>query len=290
MDIFLQLVINGLLLGGAYAIISIGLTLIFGVIRVVNFAHGEFLMVAMYAAYLFSTQLGWHPYVAVVPIAILLFGLGALMQRAIIQPLLSADGHIQIFATVGVSTALMNLALLVFGADVLAIQTDIGTGTIFLGGFSIGIGPLITLIVALLLVGGMHWFLKHTYLGRAFRAVAQHRYAASLMGVNVPVIYVLAFAIGSAFVGVGGALLAPQYPVFPTIGSYFVLTAFVIVVLGGMGSLTGALFGSLLIGLVDSLAGYYVAPDLKEVVYFAIFILILVFRPTGLFGLGRGSE
>lgn len=290
MDIFLQLVINGLLLGGAYAIISIGLTLIFGVIRVVNFAHGEFLMVAMYAAYLFSTQLGWHPYVAVVPIAILLFGLGALMQRAIIQPLLSADGHIQIFATVGVSTALMNLALLVFGADVLAIQTDIGTGTIFLGGFSVGIGPLITLIVALLLVGGMHWFLKHTYLGRAFRAVAQHQYAASLMGVNVPVIYVLAFAIGSAFVGVGGALLAPQYPVFPTIGSYFVLTAFVIVVLGGMGSLTGALFGSLLIGLVDSLAGYYVAPDLKEVVYFAIFILILVFRPTGLFGLGRGSE
>lgn len=290
MDIFLQLVVNGLLLGGAYAIISIGLTLIFGVIRVVNFAHGEFLMVAMYAAYLFSTQLGWHPYVAVVPIAILLFGLGALMQRAIIQPLLSADGHIQIFATVGVSTALMNLALLVFGADVLAIQTDIGTGTIFLGAFSIGVGPLITLIVALLLVGGMHWFLKHTYLGRAFRAVAQHQYAASLMGVNVPVIYVLAFAIGSAFVGVGGALLAPQYPVFPTIGSYFVLTAFVIVVLGGMGSLTGALFGSLLIGLVDSLAGYYVAPDLKEVVYFAIFILILVFRPTGLFGLGRGSE
>lgn len=290
MDIFLQLVINGLLLGGAYAIISIGLTLIFGVIRVVNFAHGEFLMVAMYAAYLFSTQLGWHPYVAIVPIAILLFGLGALMQRAIIQPLLSADGHIQIFATVGVSTALMNLALLVFGADVLAIQTDVGTGTFFVGGFSIGEGPLITLIAALLLVWGMHLFLKRTYLGRAFRAVAQHQYAASLMGVNVPVIYILAFAIGSAFVGVGGALLTPQYPVFPTIGSYFVLTAFVIVVLGGMGSLTGALFGSLLIGLVDSLAGYYVAPDLKEVVYFAIFILILVFRPTGLFGLGRGSE
>ena len=290
MDIFLQLVINGLLLGGAYAIISIGLTLIFGVIRVVNFAHGEFLMVAMYAAYLFSTQLGLHPYVAIVPIAILLFGLGALMQRAIIQPLLSADGHIQIFATVGVSTALMNLALLVFGADVLAIQTDVGTGTFFLGPFSIGEGPLITLIAALLLVWGMHVFLTRTYLGRAFRAVAQHQYAASLMGVNVPVIYILAFAIGSAFVGVGGALLTPQYPVFPTIGSYFVLTAFVIVVLGGMGSLTGALFGSLLIGLVDSLAGYYVAPDLKEVVYFAIFILILVFRPTGLFGLGRGSE
>lgn len=290
MDIFLQLVVNGLLLGGAYAIISIGLTLIFGVIRVVNFAHGEFLMVAMYATYLFASHLGWHPYVSVVPVAILLFGLGALMQRAIIQPLLNADGHIQIFATVGVSTALMNLALLVFGADVLATHTDIGTGTVFLGSLSLGVGPLVTLGVALLLVAGMHFFLTKTYLGRAFRAVAQHRYAASLMGVNVPVIYVLAFAIGSAFVGVAGALLTPQYPVFPTIGTYFVLTAFVIVVLGGMGSLAGALLGSLLIGLVDSLAGYYIAPDLKEVVYFAIFILILVFRPTGLFGLGRGSE
>lgn len=290
MDIFLQLVVNGLLLGGAYAIISIGLTLIFGVIRVVNFAHGEFLMVAMYATYLFASHLGWHPYVSVVPVAILLFGLGALMQRAIIQPLLNADGHIQIFATVGVSTALMNLALLVFGADVLATHTEIGTGTVFLGSLSLGVGPLVTLGVALVLVAGMHFFLTKTYLGRAFRAVAQHRYAASLMGVNVPVIYVLAFAIGSAFVGVAGALLTPQYPVFPTIGTYFVLTAFVIVVLGGMGSLAGALLGSLLIGLVDSLAGYYIAPDLKEVVYFAIFILILVFRPTGLFGLGRGSE
>lgn len=290
MDIFLQLVVNGLLLGGAYAIISIGLTLIFGVIRVVNFAHGEFLMVAMYATYLFAAHLGWHPYVSIVPVAILLFGVGALMQRVIIQPLLHADGHIQIFATVGVSTALMNLALLVFGADVLATHTSIGTGTLFLGPISVGIGPLITLCVALLLVAGMHWFLHSTYLGRAFRAVAQHRYAASLMGVNVPLIYVLAFGVGSAFVGVAGALLTPQYPVFPTIGTYFVLTAFVIVVLGGMGSLTGALLGSLLIGLVDSLAGYYIAPDLKEVVYFAIFILILIFRPTGLFGLGRGSE
>lgn len=290
MDIFIQLVVNGLLLGGAYAIISIGLTLIFGVVRVVNFAHGELLMVGMYATYLLAAHLGWHPYVSIVPVALLLFGLGALMQRAIIQPLLEADGHIQIFATVGVSTALMNLALLVFGADVLSTSVQVGTGTLLLGNITVGIGPLITLLVALALVAGMHLFMTRTYLGRAFRAVAQHRNAAALMGVNVNAIYVIAFAIGASFVGVAAALLMPQYPVFPTIGTYFVLTAFVIVVLGGMGSLTGALFGSLIIGLVDSLAGYYVAPDLKEVVYFAIFILILVFRPTGLFGLGRGSE
>ncbi|AZY48053.1 branched-chain amino acid ABC transporter permease [Bordetella avium] len=290
MDILLQLIVNGLLLGGAYAIISIGLTLIFGVVRVVNFAHGEFLMVGMYATYLLAMNLGWHPYVSLAPVALLLFVIGAAMQRFVVQPLLDADGHIQIFATVGVSTALMNLALLVFGADVRATPVELGTGIISLGSISVVSGQLITLIAALALAGGMHWFMTRTYLGRAFRAVAQHRNAAALMGVNVRGIYVLAFGIGSAFVGVAAALLTPQYPVFPTIGTYFVLTAFVIVVLGGMGSLFGALLGSMLIGLVDSLAGYYIAPDLKEVVYFAIFLLILVLRPTGLFGLGRGSE
>lgn len=290
MDILIQLIVNGLLLGGAYAIISIGLTLIFGVVRVVNFAHGELLMVAMYGTYLLAHHLGWHPYVSVVPIALILFGLGALMQRAIIQPLLNADGHIQIFATVGVSTALMNLALLVFGADVFSTSVEFGTDTWLVGPVALGSGQFFTLLVAIVLVVGMHWFMSHTYTGRAFRAVAQNRDAAALMGVNVPVIYILVFAIGSAFVGVAGAMLTPQYPVFPTIGTYFVLTAFVIVVLGGMGSLVGAFAGSMLIGLVDSLAGYYIAPDLKEVVYFAIFILILAFRPTGLFGLGRGSE
>ncbi|AKQ54041.1 branched-chain amino acid ABC transporter permease [Bordetella hinzii] len=290
MDILLQLIVNGLLLGGAYAIISIGLTLIFGVVRVVNFAHGEFLMVGMYATYLLALKLGWHPYVSVAPVALLLFAVGAAMQRFIIQPLLDADGHIQIFATVGVSTALMNLALLVFGADVRATPVEAGTGILAFGGLSVVSGQVITLVVALLLAGGLHLFMTRTYLGRAFRAVAQHRNAAALMGVNVRGIYVLAFAIGSAFVGVAAALLTPQYPAFPTIGTYFVLTAFVIVVLGGMGSLLGALLGSMLIGLVDSLAGYYIAPDLKEIVYFAIFLLILVLRPTGLFGLGRGSE
>lgn len=290
MEIFIQLVVNGLLLGGAYAIISVGLTLIFGVVRVVNFAHGELLMVGMYGAYLMATKMGLHPYVAIFPMALILFALGALMQRAIIQPLLEADGHIQIFATVGVSTALMNLALLIFGADILSTSVEVGTRTLQVGFLTIGEGQLITLIVAFLLVLGMHFFMTHTYLGRAFRAVAQHRYAAALMGVNVNAIYVTAFAVGASFVGIAASLLTPQYPVFPTIGTYFVLTGFVIVVLGGMGSLTGAFLGSMLIGLVDSLAGYYVAPDLKEVVYFAIFILILVFRPTGLFGLGRGSE
>lgn len=290
MEILVQLLINGLLLGGAYAIISVGLTLIFGVVRVVNFAHGEFLMVGMYLVYLLAKQLGWHPYATAVPVALLLFVVGAAMQRFIIQRLLDADAHIQIFASVGVSTLLLNLALVLFGADVRSTEVTVGNSPIDFGPFSIVSGQLYTLIVALLLVGSLHLFLTRTFAGRAFRAVAQHRYASALMGINVQRTYVLAFGLGAAVVGLAAGLLAVQYPVFPTVGQYFVLTAFVIVVLGGLGSLFGALMGSLFIGLVDSLAGYYIAPDLKEVVYFGIFLLILVVRPTGLFGLGRGSE
>lgn len=286
MEILIQLVINGLLLGGAYTIISLGLTLIFGVVRVVNFAHGEFLMIGMYLVYLIAAHLGLHPYLGLVPVAVILFALGALTQKGIIQPLLNADEHIQIFATVGVSTILLNLALVVFGANVYRAPAELGAGLFNVGPFSIVSGQLITFVVGIGLAVLLNLFMHRTYLGRALRAVAQHRYAATLMGVNVYNVYAIAFGLGAAFVGVAAGLLAPQYPVFPTVGTYFVLTAFVIVVLGGLGSLYGAVAGSMIIGVVDTLAGYYIAPDLKEVVYFGIFLLILALKPTGLFGAG----
>lgn len=290
MSIFIQLLINGLLLGGAYAIISISLTLIFGVVRVVNFAHGELLMVGLYATWLITSHTGLHPYVTVVPVAILLFAIGALMQRFVIQPLLTAEPHIQIFATVGVSTALLNLALMVFGADVRTVEAKVGTDAFQVGPISIVTGQLVTFVVAIIVAVGVYLFLQRTFTGRGFRALAQNRSAAALMGVNVNKAYVLVFGLGAALLGLAATLLAVQYPVFPTVGQYFVLTAFVVVVLGGLGSLPGAVVGSLFIGLIDSLAGYYVGSDLKEVVYFVIFLVILTLRPTGLFGLGRGSE
>lgn len=290
MDVLIQLVLNGILLGSMYAIISVGLTLIFGIVRVVNFAHGEFLMVGMYAAYLLAAKFGLHPYAAAVPIVILLFAIGAAVQRFLIQPLLGAEEHIQIFATVGLSTALVNLALLVFGADLYSIPPSAAQGTVMVGGFSLVKGQLVMFVCALALVAGLHLFMQSTALGRAIRATAQNRNAALLMGVKVDQIYVIAFGIGAACVGLASALVMPLYPVTPTIGTYFVLTAFVVVVLGGMRSMYGAFFGAMIIGLVDSLSGYYIAPDLKEVVYFAIFLAILIFKPTGLFGLGRGTE
>jgi branched-chain amino acid transport system permease protein len=290
MEVFIQLLINGILLGGIYAIISIGLTLIFGIVRVVNFAHGEFLMVGMYAVYLLNAHLGLHPYVAAVPAVVLLFAVGALVQRFIIQPLLNAEEHIQIFAMVGLSTALVNLALLVFGADLYSVHPSAARQAISIGGFSIVVGQLVMLIAAIALVAGLHLFMQQTWLGRAIRATAQNRTAARLMGVQVHRMYIIAFGLGAACVGLASALVSPLYPVTPTIGTYFVLTAFVIVVLGGMRSMYGAFWGAMIIGLVDSLSGYYLAPDLKEVVYFALFIVILIFKPTGLFGFGRGTE
>ena len=290
MDVLIQLVLNGILLGSMYAIISVGLTLIFGIVRVVNFAHGEFLMVGMYAAYLLAAKFGLHPYAAAVPIVILLFAIGAAVQRFLIQPLLGAEEHIQIFATVGLSTALVNLALLVFGADLYSVPPSAAQGSLMVGGFSLVKGQIVMFVCALALVAGLHLFMQSTALGRAIRATAQNRNAALLMGVKVDQIYVIAFGIGAACVGLASALVMPLYPVTPTIGTYFVLTAFVVVVLGGMRSMYGAFFGAIIIGLVDSLSGYYIAPDLKEVVYFAIFLAILIFKPTGLFGLGRGTE
>jgi branched-chain amino acid transport system permease protein len=290
MDVLVQLILNGILLGSMYAIISVGLTLIFGIVRVVNFAHGEFLMVGMYAVYLLGTHLGLNPYVSIVPVVILLFVLGALVQRFIIQPLLGADEHIQIFATVGLSTALVNLALLVFGADLYSLTVPSARQAISVGGNTMLVGQIVMFLCAVVLVAGLHFFMQTTALGRAIRATAQNRNAALLMGVRVDRVYVFTFGLGAACVGLASALLIPLYPVTPTIGTYFVLTAFVVVVLGGMRSIYGAFAGAMIIGIVDSLSGYYIAPDLKEVVYFAIFILILIFKPTGLFGFGRGTE
>ena len=198
MDIFIQLVINGLLLGGAYTIISLGLTLIFGVVRVVNFAHGEFLMVGMYLVYLIAAQFGVHPYLGLAPVAVILFALGALTQKGIIQPLLNADQHIQIFATVGVSTILLNLALVLFGANVLRAPVQLGTSAIDVGSYSMVSGQIITFVVGISLAVLLHLFMHRTYLGRALRAVAQHRYAATLMGVNVNNVYAIAFGLASS--------------------------------------------------------------------------------------------
>lgn len=289
MDVFIQLVVNGLMLAGLYIGLSVGLTLIFGVVKVINFAHGEFLMIGLYATYLITTYNGISAYGALIPVVLLLFVIGFLMQKTVIQPLLNAPAHMQIFATVGVSTLLMNLALVVFGANV---RRTAGAGElthINVLGINIVSSQLITLCVSIVVAISLQVFLSKTFTGMSIKAVSQNRNSAALMGINVKRVYAITFGLGSACVGLVAVLVSRQYPVFPTVGTYFVLVAFVIVVLGGLGNVTGAILASFIIGIVDSLAGYYVSLDLKEVIYFSLFILILIVKPTGLIGKESGA-
>ena len=285
MDItILQLAINGLLLGGMYGLISIGLTLIFGVLEIVNFAHGEFLMLAMYAAYFLFQLYGVDPYLSLVIILPLFFLIGVAVQRVTIQPILSAPPLNQIFMTVGLSMVLQNLALFFWKADYRTVKTSYSSLTLKTAGLMISFPRLVAFILAMGLIAGLLIFLQKTYTGKAIRALAQERKAAMLMGINVYRTYQIAFGMGIACVGAAGAMLMPVFFVFPSVGTLFVLIAFVVVILGGYNSLTGALVGGLIIGVVEAFSGFFISPHLKEAIYFVIFILILLFRPTGLFG------
>lgn len=286
---YAQVLMSGLLLGGIYALISIGLTLIFGVIRIVNFAHGEFLMLAMYVAYWLWRSLAVDPYVSVLILAALMFVVGMATQRAVIQPIMGSPSSMQIFATVGLSITLQNIALFLWKADYRTVQTAYQAAKVSIAGVVVGYPRLVAFVCAMGLTVVLFWFLKYTFAGRAIRAIAQDRTAAMLMGINQRKTYMVAFGLGAACVGVAGGLLMPIYYVFPTVGTYFALPAFVVVVLGGMGDMMGAWLGGILIGLVEAISGFFV-PALKEAIYFAIFILVLLVRPSGIFGLGRGYE
>jgi branched-chain amino acid transport system permease protein len=279
-----QLVFSGLLIGSIYALMSMGLTLIFGVLRVVNFAHGEFLMFAMYGAWAFVTYTGFNAYVAclaVVP-AMLLFG--ALIHWIIIRPGLNKPHLVVVFATMGLSILMQNLALLVFSADLFDVPPLNAGRSITIGPFYAKLELLIGFGVTLLATAVIHVVLKSTYLGKAIRATVQDGEAAQLMGIPVPRIFLITFSAGSALVGLSACVMIPLFSVFPSVGLNFVLIAFVVVVLGGMGSLEGALLGGICIGVVQSLSGYYVAPAYGQMFFFILFLLVMVFRPAGLMG------
>lgn len=286
LTIVIQLIINGLLLGGIYALISIGLTLIFGVLEIINFAHGEFLMLSMYASYWLFQLLGVDPYLSLLVVIPMFFLVGLAVQRVIIQPIIDAPPLNQIFVTVGLSLVLQNVALLFWKADYRTVRTIYSTLCLKTGGLMISFPRLVAFVLALAIISILLIFLKRTYTGKAIRALAQERRAAMLMGINIYRTYQIAFGIGIACVGAAGAMLIPIYYAFPTVGALFVLIAFVVVILGGYNSLVGALIGGLIIGVVEAFSGFFLSSHLKEAIYFVIFILILLLRPTGLFGRG----
>ncbi len=279
-----QVLINGILLGGIYALVSLGLTLIFGVMRIINFAHGQFLMLAMYATYWLFQLYGVDPYVSILIVVPLMLVIGMGAYRIIIHPIIDASEMTHVFATLGLNLALQGIALFFWQGDFRGIRTGYSTSVVHWGALYINIPRLFIFLFAIATILALFLFLKKTYTGKAIRASAQKRIAAQLMGVNLSKIYMIAFGIGIAIVGLTGAVLMPIYEVFPSVGSLFALVAFVVVVLGGLGNLGGALVGGIVIGVVESVSGVFIAPALKEGVYFIIFVIILLLRPTGIFG------
>ena len=290
LEILPQLVVSGILIGGVYGLMSIGLTLIFGVLRVVNFAQGEFIMLAMFGSFWMHHLWGIDPYLSALVLAPAIFVLGLLTERVVIQRILRAPHAMQIFATFGLSVVLQNLALTLFGPDYRSVSTPYTSLSYTVGGVSVSATALFAFIAALAMAALLIGFLNYTRDGRALRAMVQNRYAASLMGVNTSRLNRIAFGVGVACAAVAGCLLTPMYYTFPTVGVDLIIIAFVVVVLGGMGSVAGALVGGFIIGITQTLTGFFVSVELKDVIALLLFILILLVRPQGLFGRAGAEE
>jgi branched-chain amino acid transport system permease protein len=284
-----QLLISTVLLGGIYALIAVGLTLIFGIMRVVNFAHGEFLMLGMYLAFWSFTLWGVDPYFILVVAVPLFFAIGLGVYALVMRGVIHASHNVQIFTTVGLSTALQNVALVLWTGDFRFVRPWESSVVVRIFGAAFNLSQVIAFTVALLFTLALFAFMKWTHAGRVMRATAQDGEAATLMGINTDRVYRLAFAIGIACVGVAGVLVSPLYSVYPTAGLQFVLLAYVVVVLGGLGDMVGALLGALIVAGVEVIGSYVFGSAWKEVIYFVLFIAVLVFRPAGLFG-QRGAE
>jgi branched-chain amino acid transport system permease protein len=287
---FIQVIVSGLLIGSVYALLAVGLTLLFGVVRVINFAHGELVMIGMYVSFWIFVGTHINPYLSIIAVIPALFLIGMILQRIVIQPIQETSAMMKVFVTCGLFIALQNLALMLFKGDYRTIQTGISMATLNVSGISISLSRLVAFGAAVIIFGVLYLFLKYTFTGKALRAVAESRDIARLMGIRVERLYLLTFGLSAALAGIAGAFLLPFTCCYPTIGGIYTLVAFVVVVLGGLGSMAGAFLGGLFIGLVESVSGTYVSPAMKEASYFLIFILVLLVRPQGLFGKGKGTE
>jgi branched-chain amino acid transport system permease protein len=279
-----QAVVNGLLIGGIYALVSIGVTLIFGVVKIVNFAQGEFVMIGMYISYFLAASFGVDPLLSLVVSMPALFVVGILLQHFLIRRVLALGDMPQIFLTFALSLLLVNVALLLFTANYRTVQTSYSETAFHVGALYIPLAKLIAFAVAMLLSGLLWVFLHATDLGKAMRAAAQNRDVAMLMGINPERVFCVAVGVALALAGAAGSLLMPFYPAYPLVGQVFVLMAFVAVVLGTLGNVTGALIASLMMGVAESLGIQFVGADSGLIVVFAMLLLTLALRPNGLFG------
>ncbi|MBE9605526.1 branched-chain amino acid ABC transporter permease [Acetobacteraceae bacterium H6797] len=279
-----EAMVNGLMTGAIYALVALGLTLVYGVLHIVNFAHGALLTCAMFAVLGMEQFLGIGPYESILPLAALFFLLGYALQRLVIEPSSHGEDRNTLLVTLGISIVIENALLAAFRSDTRSLGGDMGFDVVELGPMLLSKPRLVGFVVALIVTALLWLLLARTDTGKAIRAVAKERFGAQLCGINPKHVYAVTFGLGCACLAVAACLLLPTFYVNPRVGNAFVLVAFTIVVLGGMGSVMGAMVGGLVIGVVESLGGLLLGESLGQLGIFLIFILVLLFRPTGLFG------
>ena len=287
METFIQSVVSGVLTGSLYAMIGVGLTVVFGVMRIINLAHGDLVMLGMYGAFWGLTLWRLDPFVSILLWVPLLFLGGMLIYRFLLKAIIPGGELNTLLYTAGLSLLIANLALFVWSGDYRTIKLPYALSPMRPFGIAVPVPLALAFGLAILITAGLSLFLARTDLGRAIRATSQNPEAAALMGVNVDRISMVTFGLGSALAGAAGVLLAPSLYLYPTVGEILIVKCFVIVVLGGLGSVPGAIAGGVLLGLVESLGAVYVSVAYKDTIGFVLFLLVLLFRPAGLFGVGR---
>jgi branched-chain amino acid transport system permease protein len=283
-SIYLNVVVQGVLAGLVYGLMALGLSVIFGVVRVVNFAHGEFAVVAMYAAFVLFKQLGLDPLIAMLPIAAAFFVVGFALQAGLINAFVERPQHDQFILLVGIGIIIVNGLLMIFGPDAQPANLPYGFDSFAIGALFIDKVRVYSALAALAIAAGLFAFFRYTDTGTAIRACADNLTAAAVVGLNVKRLYAVTFGIGLACVGAAGALLETIADASPALASAYTLLAFIIVIVGGLGSMVGALVGGVLIGVSEALAGFLIEPSMKSMFSFALLIVVLVLRPRGLMG------
>jgi branched-chain amino acid transport system permease protein len=285
--ILLAAAINGLLIGGIYTLVASGLTLIYGVLHIINFAHGSMLMLAMFGVFFLLNKAGVDPYAALLVMVPAMFALGYLLYRGIIGRFSSGKDENILLITLGLSILIENLALMFFKGDTRTISVAYSDKMVELGPLLVSLPKIISFVAAMVLCGALGLWMQRSDTGKAIRAVAKERMGARLVGIDVDRVFAVSYGIGLATLGAAACLLMPIFYVSPTIGHVFVIVAFTVVVLGGMGSFLGAVVGGLLVGLTESFGGLFLGESLGQIGISLIFILILLLRPSGLFGASR---
>jgi branched-chain amino acid transport system permease protein len=284
LSLYLNVIVQGLLTGLIYGLMALGLSVIFGVVRVVNFAHGEFAVVAMYAAFLLFTACGLDPLLSMLPVAGLFFLVGYALQAALVQRFVGRPDTQQFILLVGLAIMIVNGLVMIFGPDARPVNLPYGFDSYLIGGLVIDKARVYAAAAALAVAGALFWFFRFTRTGTAIRACADNLTGAGVVGLDVRRLYALTFGVGLACVGAAGTLMVTIADAAPSLGPAYTLLAFIIVIIGGLGSMAGALVGGILIGVSEALAGFILAPSMKSMFSFALLIGVLVLRPQGLMG------